>query len=99
MLQNVEQLQVISGETGAGAVNTTKYINRLSSLSSQLREASSGFTLPEKGGAAAEDSDSEESSPESDAAKAEEGNPDVKDATVGGKAGTGAELLEKEGTA
>jgi twitching motility protein PilJ len=44
--QNVEQLQVISGETGTSAANTAKYISRLSALATQLREATAGFTLP-----------------------------------------------------
>jgi len=46
VLQNVEQLQEISSETGASAANTSKYISQLTSLASQLREAASGFTLP-----------------------------------------------------
>ncbi len=54
VLQNVEQLQEISGETGSSAANTSKYISKLSELASQLREAASGFTLPAESGDAAQ---------------------------------------------
>jgi twitching motility protein PilJ len=46
VLKNVDQLQVISSKTDAGAANTSKYISKLSQLASQLRKAASGFTLP-----------------------------------------------------
>jgi twitching motility protein PilJ len=47
VLQNVEQLQVISNETDQSAATTANYISKLSSLASQLRESASGFTLPQ----------------------------------------------------
>jgi hypothetical protein len=45
-LQNVDQLQEISSETGKSAAMTAKYVSKLSTLASQLREAAAGFRLP-----------------------------------------------------
>ncbi len=46
VLQNVDQLQEISSETGKSAAMTAKYVSKLSTLASQLREAAAGFRLP-----------------------------------------------------
>jgi twitching motility protein PilJ len=52
VLESVEKLQEISGETNESAATTASYISKLSALASQLRQSVSGFILPgERGGA------------------------------------------------
>ena len=46
VLEAVEKLQALSGETDTTAASTAKYITQLTELASQLRETASGFTLP-----------------------------------------------------
>ena len=47
VLQIVERLNQISGETDASAATTANFVSKLFELASQLRESVSGFVLPE----------------------------------------------------
>jgi twitching motility protein PilJ len=66
VLQNVDQLQEISVETDKSAGTTSKYVSKLSALTSQLRESAAGFRLPEQSAAdsKAQSASSAEASPE-----------------------------------
>jgi twitching motility protein PilJ len=46
VLESVQKLQEISGETDASASTTGNFISKLSTLASELRESVSGFILP-----------------------------------------------------
>jgi twitching motility protein PilJ len=83
VLQSVEKLQEISSKTGASASNTAKYISKLSELASHLREAASGFTLPQ--------SKADEESPQP--------QEPAEDEQVSGPAGGDADMVAKESTA
>jgi twitching motility protein PilJ len=48
VLKIVERLNQISGETDASAATTADFVGKLFELASQLREAVSGFVLPEE---------------------------------------------------
>jgi twitching motility protein PilJ len=70
VLKNVEQLQEISVETDKSAGTTSKYVSKLSALTSQLRKSAAGFRLP--GQAAADSADSKEQSTSSAEASPEQ---------------------------
>ena len=63
VLQNVDQLQEISVETDKSASATSKYVSKLSALTTQLRESAAGFRLSNPDSAAATDEDAEDAPP------------------------------------
>jgi twitching motility protein PilJ len=63
VLQNVDQLQEISVETDKSASATSKYVSKLSALTTQLRESAAGFRLSDPDSDAATDEDAEEAPP------------------------------------
>jgi twitching motility protein PilJ len=89
VLQNVEQLQVISNETDQSAATTANYISKLSSLASQLRESASGFTLPQGDASAKADAE---------AMRGETGA-DSDEIAADNSSGSETELLTNEGAA
>ena len=89
VLQNVEQLQVISNETDQSAATTANYISKLSSLASQLRESASGFTLPQGDASAKADAE----------AMPGETGADSDEIAADNSSGSETELLTNEGAA
>ncbi|MBS95193.1 MAG: chemotaxis protein [Chromatiales bacterium] len=55
VLESVQKLREISGETDASAATTRNFISKLSPLASDLRESVSGFILPGGEGSKAQD--------------------------------------------
>jgi twitching motility protein PilJ len=88
VMQNVEQLQEISSETDASTATTAKYISKLSTLASQLRESAAGFTLPQ---------DPASGNPDEEAVSSETDNAGSSDAD--NQTDSEEELLANEGAA